>query len=161
MVKKTRFVFLLLAMAMSLVTSSCSLVRTIGKIIQHGDDVIRLGDDIIRVPGRVSDELSDAVRGARASQEIYDFIKSAGLRAKNNTKQQVKTAIENGDSTISRESLWQVAYQTSMEELVKGLRNVQRQQDLSELGSKMADAISEQVENEVEEEYGERVMFID
>ncbi|MEM9808534.1 MAG: hypothetical protein AAF959_25010 [Cyanobacteria bacterium P01_D01_bin.56] len=161
MKKTSRLISLMMAMGISIAISSCGLLRLGKSAIKYGDDFGQFIDDIARIGGKNSDELGDIAKGANVAQELHKFIKEAGIRSKSRTKLKVITAIEDGNLNISKKSLWQVAYETSIEELNKIPKKIQNQQTLSNIGQEMADFISNQIEEEIDEEYDEEVVFID
>jgi len=131
---------------------------------RSADDAARVADDATRVAddaaARVVDDATRAATGTvnpEAVEKLKAFIKNSG-RAKENTKQQAHSYIQAGQTQISRESLWQVAYQTALSELEIYSEKVARAELM-----KIADAVAHEIlydtESDLQNEYGSQIMF--
>jgi len=127
------------------------------------DDATRVADDATRVADdatRVADDATRAATGTvnpEAVEKLKAFIKNSG-RAKENTKQQAHSYIQAGQTQISRESLWQVAYQTALSELEIYSEKVARA-ELMEIADAVAHEILYDTESDLQNEYGSQIMF--
>jgi len=130
---------------------------------RSADDAARVADDATRVADdatRVADDATRAATGTvnpEAVEKLKAFIKNSG-RAKENTKQQAHSYIQAGQTQISRESLWQVAYQTALSELEIYSEKVARA-ELMEIADAVAHEILYDTESDLQNEYGSQIMF--
>ena len=123
---------------------------------RSADDAARVADDATRV----ADDATRAATGTvnpEAVEKLKAFIKNSG-RAKENTKQQAHSYIQAGQTQISRESLWQVAYQTALSELEIYSEKVARA-ELMEIADAVAHEILYDTESDLQNEYGSQIMF--
>mgnify|MGYP006268580913 CR=1 FL=1 len=95
-----------------------------------------------------------------ASRVLRKFIQKAAKTSASRTEAATFEFIESGQSKVPRELIWDFAYEVALEELSKvpkKIKNHVRVEHLKDEATKIANQVTNDVEQEVEDEYGETI----